>query len=183
MRATTPFTRLLLLALVLMILLGTMALADTAEFTFTLNAAGDGYVVSGYAGSSTSVTVPDWYKQKPVTEIGSGAFQGKTFITSVSMPDTITRIGEAAFKNCTALSNVTSYAASAEPPASDRLSGDANDNGVVDIYDALLVMQYSAGWNVSLNVENGDVNASSSVDIDDALLILQYGAGLDVTLQ
>lgn len=183
MRAASSFIRILLMALAMMILLGTMAFADTSDFTFTLNDSGNGYVVTSYKGSGAQVTVPDWYNQKPVTEIGGGAFQGKAFITSVSMPNTITRIGAAAFKNCTGLSSVTSYAASAEPPASDRLSGDANDNGVVDIHDALLVLQYSAGWNVTLNTANSDVDASNNVDIDDALLILQYGAGQAVTLK
>ena len=64
-----------------------------------------------------------------------------------------------------------------------RIPGDANDDGVVNIYDALLVLQYDAGWNVSLNTRNADVNASDGVDIYDALLILQYGAGEDVTLK
>ncbi len=183
MRAAKFFVRVLLMALALMILLGTMAFADLKEFTFTLNAAGDGYVVTGYTGSSASVKVPDWYNQKPVTEIGSGAFQGKTFITSVALPSTVTRIGEAAFKNCTSLSSVTSYNASAEPPASDSVPGDVNDSGAADIHDALLVLQYDAGWNVSLNMENGDVDANNSVNLDDALLILQYGAGQNVTLK
>ena len=183
MRAAKLFVRMLLMTLALMILLGTMAFADTAEFTFTLNAAGDGYVVTGYTGTSATVKVPDWYKQLPVTEIGDGAFQGMTFIKTVSLPSTITVIGEAAFKNCTGLSGVTSYNASAEPPVSDRVPGDVNDSGAADIHDALLVMQYTAGWNVSLNMENGDVDANDSVNLDDALLILQYGAGQNVTLQ
>ncbi len=32
-----------------------------------------------------------------------------------------------------------------------RMPGDANDDGKVDAKDALLVMQYDAGWNVSIN--------------------------------
>ena len=58
-----------------------------------------------------------------------------------------------------------------------------NDSGETDIYDALLVMQYDAGWSVSINKTNADVNADSSVNLNDALLILQYGAGQDVTLK
>ena len=176
MRTANTLFRGIVLLLALLILMSATALADTAEYTFTLNDAGDGYVVTGYTGSDTAVKVPDWYNQKPVTEIGSGAFQGNTRITSVSLPSTITRIGEAAFKNCTALSSVTSYNASAEPPATDYILGDADDNGAVDIHDALLVMQYDAGWNVSLSVQNSDMDGNNSVDLDDALLILQQGA-------
>lgn len=183
MQTANKIFRLLLMILALCVLLSTMAAADVAEFTFSLNAAGNGYVVTGYTGSDAEVTVPDWYNEKPVTEIGSSAFQGNTTMTSVALPSTITRIGSAAFKNCTKLSDVTSYTAAAEPPASARTPGDADDNGAVDIQDALLVLQYDAGWNVTVNKENSDVDANSTVDLDDALLILQYGAGEDVTLQ
>lgn len=162
--------------LLAMLLLSVGAFAEDAEFTFALNDAGDGYVVTGYTGTASGVKVPDWYNQKPVTEIGGAAFQGNTRINSVSLPSTITRIGVAAFKNCTALSSVISYTASAEPPVAPALIGDADDNGVVDIYDALLVMQYDAGWNVSLNVQNSDMNADNSIDLQDALQILEKGA-------
>lgn len=183
MRNVNLIVRMLLLALALCVLMGAAAVADTAGFTFSLNSAGDGYIVTGYTGSDASVTVPDWYNAKPVTEIGDSAFQGNTTITHVSMPSTIVKIGESAFKNCTKLSTVDSYTAASEPPTSDHIAGDVNDSGETDIYDALLVMQYDAGWNVTINKTNADVDGSSTVDLTDALLILRYGAGEDVTLQ
>lgn len=64
-----------------------------------------------------------------------------------------------------------------------RMAGDANEDAVVDVYDALLILQYDAGWNVSLNTSNADVNADNSVDIYDALLVLQYDAGWNVVLK
>ena len=73
-----------------------------------------------------------------------------------------------------------------EPPAGDigaRVPGDANEDGFVDIFDALLVLQYDAGWDVQINTSNGDVNADGIADIFDALLLLQYDAGWDVVLQ
>lgn len=63
------------------------------------------------------------------------------------------------------------------------LSGDADASGAVNAKDALLILQYDAGWNVSLNKENADVNSSGSVDMADALLIFRYLAGEDVTLK
>lgn len=175
--------KIFLLMLALCVALSAAAFADTEGFTFSLNSAGNGYVVTGYTGSATSVTVPDWYNQKPVTEIGDSAFEGNKSITHVEMPDTITRIGEAAFKNCTKLATVNYYSAASQPPADDRLPGDVNGNGSTDINDALLLLQYSAGWNVTIDKSNADVDGSSTVALDDALLILQYGAGEDVTLQ
>lgn len=64
-----------------------------------------------------------------------------------------------------------------------KLAGDANNDGTVDLYDALRIMQYDAGWSVTINKTNADVNASGGVDLNDAILILRYGAGEDVVLQ
>lgn len=57
------------------------------------------------------------------------------------------------------------------------IPGDADDNGHVDIYDALLVMQYSAGWDVTPNLLNADISKDGIVDLYDAVMILQYCAG------
>lgn len=179
----TLIRRMTIAALALCLILMTAAAADTNDFTFALNGSGDGYVLTGYSGSDTNVTVPDWYNSLPVTEIGSGAFQGNTALKAVSLPSAIVRIGASAFKGCTSLSKVTSYTADAEPPTPVRVPGDADDNGKVDIHDALLVLQYDAGWDVTLKNDNADVNANGGVDINDAVLILQYGAGQNVTLK
>lgn len=183
MRINAVLRPLILTALALCLLLCTAAFADTNDFSFALNGDGDGYVVTGYTGSASSVTVPDWYLNLPVTEIGSGAFQGNAAIKTVSLPSTVVKIGASAFKGCTNLSKVTSYTADDEPPADARIPGDADNNGQVNARDALLVMQYDAGWDVSVEKTNADVNASGGVDLDDAVLIFRYGAGENVTLK
>lgn len=58
--------------------------------------------------------------------------------------------------------------------------GDANGDGVVDARDALLVLQYSAGWDVNLNVANADVTGDGMIGISDALKILQDCMGGDI---
>ena len=63
-----------------------------------------------------------------------------------------------------------------------RLPGDANDDSVVNIMDALLTLQYSVGWDVEINLLNADVNADNAANIMDALLILQYSVGWDIVL-
>ena len=45
---------------------------------------------------------------------------------------------------------MTDYTAAAQPPASTHLTGDADNNGTVNAADALLVMQFDAEWNVSV---------------------------------
>lgn len=165
------------LILVFSLLLTTVATADTAGFSFTLNSAGDGYVVTGYSGSDAAVTVPDWYSGKPVTMIGSGAFQGNTTVKSVSLPSSITRIGSAAFKNCSSLSSLTTYTAAA------RVAGDADGNGAVDMQDAILILQHGAGDSVAIITRNADVNGDGLVNIQDALILMQREAGWNVTLK
>ena len=154
--------------------------ADKEDFTFVLNSAGTGYSVSGYSGSDTAVTVPAWYMGKPVTAIGAGAFQGNQTITSVALPSSLERIGAAAFKSCSNLASVTSYAAG-EAPA--RVAGDADDNGSVDMNDALRIFSYDGGAAVHINSANADVNADGVVDAQDGLLLLQMYAGWSVDLQ
>lgn len=58
--------------------------------------------------------------------------------------------------------------------------GDTNDDGIVDIADALLISRYDAGL-VNLDSRQlavSDVNNDGIVDIADALLISRYDAGL-----
>jgi hypothetical protein len=61
-----------------------------------------------------------------------------------------------------------------------RLLGDVNGDGMVDVEDAMLVLQYDA-----LLIEEGDldtiaadVNGDGAVDVEDAMLILQFDAML-----
>ena len=64
--------------------------------------------------------------------------------------------------------------------ATSGLLGDVNNDGQVDITDALIVVVYSLDLNLSITVPNngdislGDLNRDGRVDIADALLILTY---------
>ena len=175
MRSNLILRRVLIATLMLCLLAAGAALAATNDFTFKSNSAGNGYVVTGYTGSDTTVTVPDWYQGLPVTEIGASAFQGKTALKVVKLPSSIGKIASAAFKGCTSLEKVTDYTAAAQPPAQTHLAGDADNNGTVNAADALLVMQYDAGWSISK--PDADVNGDGAVDSKDAVRILQYCAG------
>ena len=53
-----------------------------------------------------SVIIPEIYDGKPVTKIADGAFEGNTYLTSVTIPSTVTEIGENAFKGCTNLRKI-----------------------------------------------------------------------------
>lgn len=61
---------------------------------------------------------------------------------------------------------------------SERLPGDADENGVVNALDAMTIAMYAAGWdNVSINLSNADVDGSGTVNALDAMIIAQYAAG------
>ena len=50
----------------------------------------------------TSITIPD-----SVTSIGDSAFSGCTGLTSITIPDSVTSIGDCAFYGCTGLTSIT----------------------------------------------------------------------------
>ena len=63
----------------------------------------------------------------------------------------------------------------------DLFYGDVNEDGVIDIIDALLVAQYYVGLNpagFTAPVEAGEANLDGRVDIVDALMIAQYYVGI-----
>ena len=76
-----------------------------ADFSFTLS--GNGYALTGYSGTDTEVVVPAEYMGKAVTVINSRAFYDCSFITKITLPDTIKEIGSSAFWNCRGLTSVT----------------------------------------------------------------------------
>ena len=66
----------------------------------------DGYTVVQYLGDEKKITVPKTIKGKPVVSISEGAFSNLDFITSVSLPSSVTAIGAKAFYDCDKLSEV-----------------------------------------------------------------------------
>lgn len=75
--------------------------------TFTLNDAGDGYVLSSYKlGDERDVVIPDTYEGLPVVEIGANAFNDAKKITSITIPSTVKSIGASAFSFCEKLESI-----------------------------------------------------------------------------
>ncbi|MBQ8742902.1 MAG: leucine-rich repeat protein [Clostridia bacterium] len=65
---------------------------------------GNSYIVIGIGScKDRHIVVPDTYNGKPVTAIGSSAFEGNTNIVYVVLPDSVKSIGSAAFAGCTSL--------------------------------------------------------------------------------
>ena len=72
-----------------------------------------GYTVSGCSASCTSVTVPASFHGLPVLRIGDCAFEEATDLRTVSLPASVTEIGEDAFFGLTRLTSVKFAAGSA----------------------------------------------------------------------
>ena len=59
--------------------------------------------ITGYTGKDRDVVIPDEIEGLPVTRIGSYAFQYCALgLTSITLPNSITTIGDRAFQDCNA---------------------------------------------------------------------------------
>ena len=67
----------------------------------------------------------------------------------------------------------------------ERIPGDVNDDGTVDLVDVILIRRFLAGgWNVTINEDNADVDGDNEVTLADVILIRRYLAGgFDVILK
>ena len=80
---------------------------------YELNSDGNSYTVVGIGSfNGTELNIPEEYEGKPVASIGDGVFYGGGItggivLTSVTIPDSVTSIGNWAFESCVGLTNVT----------------------------------------------------------------------------
>ena len=66
------------------------------------------YIVSGIGTcTDTDIIIPSEYNGKPVKKIADGAFLGNSNLKSITIPSSVTSIGESAFEYCTRLTSVT----------------------------------------------------------------------------
>jgi hypothetical protein len=71
------------------------ACSAQAQFTYTTNS---GTIsITGYTGVDGAVTIPGEINGYPVTGIGTNAFMGTVRLTSVTIPNSVTSIGNWAF--------------------------------------------------------------------------------------
>ena len=76
--------------------------ADVSDLTF--DASGDTITITDCdTGASGTLIIPGTIEGKPVTSIGVDAFFECEFLTSVTIPDSVTSIGRKAFRECPAV--------------------------------------------------------------------------------
>ena len=64
------------------------------------------YAVVGYQGDERDVKIPDSYGGGVISVIGDKLFSGHSEIESVSIPDTVTDMGEFVFDGCVKLRHI-----------------------------------------------------------------------------
>jgi hypothetical protein len=91
--------------LVILAALPLLALPIAAQAQFQYAIADGQVTITNYIGSG-DVTIADSINGDPVTAIGAYAFWGSS-LTSVTIPDSVTNIGDGAFNDCLALESIT----------------------------------------------------------------------------
>ena len=89
--------------------IGQQAPDNTEHDLFELTILSDNtYAISGIKDNTvTSITIPDRIYGFPVTKISENAFKDNLTLISVQIPDSLKSIGKSAFKNCTALTELS----------------------------------------------------------------------------
>ena len=80
-----------------------------SDDTFDYMIIGNEAIINAYKGTDTEIEIPNTVKDIPITKIGDSVFYNssvRTEITSVTLPSTVTSLGDYCFQNCTNLTQI-----------------------------------------------------------------------------
>ena len=150
----------------------------TAGVVYILSTSGDHAEVIDYTGSSSRVIIAEEYEGGPVRKIAANAFTDK-YITSVSIPDSVTSIGDRAFYKCYSLTSVVipDSVTSIGDEAFYRCSGLIEkidgvsyvDNCVIDFDNSLAVVTLKDGARIICDSVFSDSSKLRSITIPDSV--------------
>ena len=81
----------------------------TEGLIFNFSSDNGGYTVWGYSGTSSEVVIPEKWYDLPVTAIGERAFENDENLVSITIPDSVTKIGNYAFTNTAYYNNTDNW--------------------------------------------------------------------------
>ena len=116
--------------------------------------------ITGYTGSAGAVNIPSAINFLPVTSIAYRAFFTNGSLTSVTIPNSVTNIGDAAFQFCTNLTSVT--ISTNIPSIGTNLFYSCTSLTNVTIPERVTSIGYEAFWNctslTSVTIPNSVTN-------------------------
>jgi len=94
----------LILALVISFVVGVFtpkayAQQYDSERVFEVENTGSTIIITGYIGREREVNIPPYIQNLPVTGIGVCAFSGYKSLVTITIPDSVTSIGDSAFSS------------------------------------------------------------------------------------
>jgi hypothetical protein len=135
-------------AVLLGLLLLAAPVAVQAQFTYITNSDGISITITGYTGPGGAMTIPTSINGLTVSDIGTNAFES-TGLTSVTIPNSVTNIGDAAFGECRSLTAIT---------VKTNNSFYSSTNGVLFNKGQTTLNQYPGGLGGSYTIPNSVTN-------------------------
>ena len=77
-----------------------------SNFTYMINIDCTGIIISGYSGSEKDVVIPSTIENYPVVELSTGVFFENNYLESITIPNSVKKIGGLTFSGCTKLKTV-----------------------------------------------------------------------------
>jgi len=107
---------------------------------------GDGYIrITDYTGSDSAIGIPSEINGRTVTGIAKAAFSKKTAVTSITIPSSVSEIGDNAFTGCSGLTSILVNSGSLYFSAS---------NGVLFNKDKTVLIAYPNGKAGTYSIPN-----------------------------